>query len=344
MPQTAVVDFFCGCGGTSAGLRAAGMRIAAGIDCDSDAANTFRHNFPEAAFFESDVRELVIDALDDEIPSDRGALVLGACAPCQPYSSLRRGSRSATADRTLLLRLLPFVDHLRPDVVLVENVPGMQAVPGRSTWRRFVARLHDFGYRVNWEVVDCRFYGVPQRRRRLVLLASLRGPLTMPPPTHGPGRRPFTTVRDWISDLPVLRAGDCDSGDPNHRAGALGELNLTRIRVLSEGGSRREWPDHLWLDCHRDRKGHEDSYGRLHRDRCAPVLTTKCTDITNGRFGHPVQDRAISVREAACLQTFDRTFEFKGTFKATTRQVGNAVPVLLAQRLGEAIVAHLGES
>lgn len=342
-PHIAVLDFFCGSGGTSAGLRAAGLRIAAGVDFDPDAATTFRHNFPEAAFLEEDVRALAWESFEGVVGASCDALVLSACAPCQPYSALRHGGSGRSPDRTLLLRLLPFIEHLQPVVVLVENVPGMQKVPGRSTWNRFVVRLREIGYHVCWRVVDCRAYGVPQRRRRLVLLASAFAPLELPAPTHGPGIRPYTTVGPWLAGLPSLRAGEVDSSDSNHRAGGLGLLNLERIRALPEGGSRKDWPDHLWLECHRAHRGHQDYYGRLHRERCAPVLTTKCTDITSGRFGHPVEDRAITVREAACLQTFDRTFEFKGSFKSTTRQVGNAVPVLLARRLGDHIVAHLSD-
>ena len=342
-PRVVVCDFFCGCGGTSAGLRASGLKIAAGVDFDAHAAETYRRNFPEARFFETDVRDLSVAAFDDAIPAVQDGLVFAACAPCQPYSPLRRGSSKRSSDRTLLLQLLPFIEHHVPDVVLVENVPGMQAVPGGSTWSRFVTTLTKLGYHVMWNVVDCREYGVPQRRRRLVLLASLLAPLELPDPTHGPSRKPYSTVGEWIADLPPLRAGEAHPDDPNHRAGALGPLNLERIRALEEGEGRDRWPERLWLDCHRDRRGHQDAYGRLHRNRVAPVLTTKCTDITNGRYGHPTQDRALSVREAACLQTFPRTFEFSGGLKQTTRQVGNAVPVLLAQRLGERIVEHVIE-
>lgn len=340
-PRVAVCDFFCGCGGTSEGLRSAGLTIAAGVDCDAVAGATYRHNFREAEFFEADIRRLRTDALDQAVPLSTDALMFAACAPCQPYSTLRRGKQLASEDRTLLLRLLPFVERLRPSVILVENVPGMQAVPGRSTWSRFLRELARLGYFRTWDIVDCRNYGVPQRRRRLVLLASRLGPIELPPPTHGPGLRPFTTVGDWISGLPPLRAGERDCADPNHWAGGLGPLNLERIQALKEGQGRENWPDHLWLDCHRGRRGHEDVYGRLHRQRSAPVLTTKCTDITNGRFGHPTQDRGLSVREAACLQTFPRTFHFVGGLRQMTQQVGNAVPVLLAERIGKHVLEHV---
>ena len=336
-----VLDFFSGCGGTSAGLHAAGLQILAGIDCDPAASATYRLNFPNSDFLEVDIRTAETTALDDAARRTPAGLVISACAPCQPYSTMRRGGRSTSPDRSLLLTLIPFIERLQPDAILVENVPGMQKIPGASTWNRFRRALHRMGYSMTWEVVDCRTYGVPQRRRRLVLLASRHGPIALPEPTHGPGRLPYSTIREWIEDLPPLEAGDIDPNDTNHRAAGLGDLNMRRIKALKEGGSRSDWPDELWLDCHRKNQGHEDVYGRMKFDSYAPVLTTKCTDITNGRFGHPVQNRAISVREAASIQTFPRSFSFTGGIRSSTRQVGNAVPVLLAQRLGEHIIQHL---
>lgn len=337
LPRPQVLDVFCGCGGTSVGLRA-GMQIRAGIDNDPEAAATYRHNFPEAEFFEQDVRRVDLDRLAGCV-DDHGPVVLAACAPCQPFSRVR-GSGQRSRGKTLLLTLVPIIDRVAPDYVLVENVPGLQEESRHRSLGRFVGALRARGYGVTWEVVDCRRYGVPQRRRRLVLIASRHGSLGVPCPTHGPGLQAFSTVGEWIADLPRLEAGQTDRTVPNHRCGGLGELNLRRLKATPEGGGRESWPDELWLDCHRGHDGHQDTYGRLHRDGQAPVLTTKCTGLTNGRFGHPTQDRAISVREAACLQTFPRDFELLGGLRSTSRQVGNAVPVLLARRVGEAVVAH----
>lgn len=338
-PSPQVVDFFSGCGGTSAGLRAAGMEVVAALDVDEEAAATFRANFPDARFFASDIRKLEINALDDVIDTKR-SLVFCACAPCQPYSALRR-TRSASLERSLLLTILPYVERHLPDAIVVENVPGMQRVPGASTWNRFRKALGVLGYSYSWNVLDSRDFGVPQRRRRLVLLASRHGAISLPDPSHGVGEVPFATVRAWIGHLPPLGAGETHPDDPMHVAGAIGELNLRRLRATPEGGGRADWPDDLWLNCHKSFAGHEDVYGRLRYDGCAPVLTTKCTDITTGRYGHPTQDRAISVREAACLQTFPEAFQFVGSRKSATRQIGNAVPVLLARALGMQISAHL---
>ncbi|MDR0283346.1 MAG: DNA cytosine methyltransferase [Propionibacteriaceae bacterium] len=336
-----VIDFFSGCGGTSAGLRRAGLRIVAAVDFDPAASATYRANFPEAEFHEIDVRKLPLNSFDHLMEADT-PIVFSACAPCQPYSSMRpRDSRQRPRERSLLLSLLPFVDRLWPDSIVVENVPGLQKVSGASTWNRFLRHLERGGYSIRWDVVDCRNYGVPQRRRRLVLLASRHGGVDLPAATHGVGGRPYSTVRDWIGHLPPLDAGETCAEDPIHRAGRLGEQNLRRIMATPEGGSRSDWPAELWLECHKRAKGHQDSYGRMRFDESAPVLTTKCTDITNGRYGHPSQNRGLSVREAALLQTFPQDFTFIGGLRSMTKQIGNAVPVLVAEAMGRQVAQHL---
>lgn len=338
-----VWDFFCGCGGTSAGLAAAGMTILGGLDVDGEAAATYRSNFPGAAFIERDIRAVEpIEVSDAMVRSPGSRMLLSACAPCQPYTNFHRKSSRRAEQRTLLLRLLPFIDQLEPDFVFVENVPGLHKVPGASTFNRFVAALQRRGFQVTWRIVDCRSYGVPQRRRRLVMLASALGELTVPPATHGqkPGLLPPSTVKDWIGHYPPIADGEVHAEIPNHQAAKLTDLNLRRIQATPPAGGRADWPEALRLDCHREHRGHSDVYGRMSWDAAAPVLTTKCTSLSNGRYGHPEQHRPISVREAAALQTFPDDFRFVGRIKSATRQVGNAVPVLLAHAVGEAIVAH----
>lgn len=341
-----VWDFFCGCGGTSAGLAAAGMRILGGLDVDAEAAATYRANFPGAAFIERDIRAVEPVEITGAASRSVGArLLISACAPCQPYTNFHKKSSRRVEQRTLLLRLLPFVDELRPDFIFVENVPGLHKVRGASTFNRFVAALRSRGFHVDWEIVDCRSYGVPQRRRRLVMLASALGELEVPPPTHGErvGLLPPTTVREWIGHYPPISDGETHGEIANHQAAKLTDLNLRRIRATPPGGGRADWPASLRLRCHRDHLGHSDVYGRMSWEAAAPVLTTKCTSLSNGRYGHPDQDRPISVREAAALQTFPDEFRFVGRIKSATRQVGNAVPVLLARAVGEAITAHSAE-
>ncbi len=336
-----VADFFCGCGGTSAGLREAGMEICLGVDVDAEASATYRANFPAAHFLEADVAQLDPSAVAELVEPGEGPLLVAACAPCQPYSTFA-ARQNKDPRRTLLLKLVPILERLQPDFVLVENVPGMKAPAPASTYNRFCKALGRMGFEMAESVVDCRDYGVPQRRRRLVLVASRHGLVAIPPPTHGVGKDllPHSTVGDWIGDLPPIGFGEAHPDVPNHQASDLSPLNLRRLRATPEGGNRSDWPEDLQLDCHKSHTGHSDVYGRLRSDGQAPVLTTKCTSISNGRYGHPTQDRPISVREAASLQTFPRDFLFVGGIKSATRQVGNAVPVLLSQRVGEAIALH----
>lgn len=160
----------------------------------------------------------------------------------------------------------------------------------------------------------------------------------IPAPTHGPDAPEggYTTVANWIKDLPEISAGQTHPSDPDHSAAKLADINLQRIRATPEGGSRDSWPRSLWLECHKNYSGHSDVYGRLAWNKQASGLTTRCTSYSNGRFGHPTQDRAISVREAACLQTFPRSYEFTGTLTSKARQIGNAVPPRMAEAFGKA--------
>lgn len=323
------------------------MTILGGLDLDAEAAATYRLNFPKAAFIERDIRDVdPVEVSDAMTRSEGSRLLISACAPCQPYTNFHRKSSSRTEQRTLLLRLLPFIDALAPDFVFVENVPGLHRVRGASTFNRFVSALRRRGFHVAWKIVDCRAYGVPQRRRRLVLLASRLGEVPVPSPTHGStaGLLPISTVRDWIGHFPAITDGESHEDVPNHQAAKLTDLNLRRMRATPPGGSRADWPEALRLDCHRSHRGHSDVYGRMNWDAAAPVLTTKCTSISNGRYGHPEQHRPISVREAAALQTFPDDFRFIGRIKSATRQVGNAVPVRLAQAVGRAFLSHAADS
>ena len=342
-----VFDFFSGCGGVSAGLKAAGMEIAFGLDNDRDAGETFRSNFPEAAFLLADISELPDSALDRfVVPSAGHPLLFNACAPCQLFSRQRHGAPLPDDGRLGLLdHVLRFVNRHRPDVVFAENVPGLRdGGVGREIFARFVEALHCLGYSTSHRVVQSQDYGVPQRRARLVLVASLSGPVAFPVPTHGSTapHAKYATVAEWIGALPSISAGETHPCVPNHRAARLSPLNLQRIRATPSGGGWRDLPPRLMPDSRKSGfSGFTDVYGRLKWDSPAPALTTRCISYSNGRFGHPHQDRAISVREAACLQTFPLDFAFAGSLNSQARQVGNAVPLLLAQRFGECIASHL---
>ncbi|MBF0097127.1 MAG: DNA cytosine methyltransferase [Magnetococcales bacterium] len=337
-------DFFSGCGGSSCGMQAAGMTVRFGLDNDPDAAKTFRHNFPESDFLQEDIRELSVDAVRPFLNATRSVpRLFGACAPCQPFSKQNRHKSSADDRRSLLIEFQRFVHEFRPEYIFVENVPGIQNVDKeKGPFTDFLGFLRETGYYCDHRVVMAYHYGVPQSRSRLVLMASSLAPIKIPQPTHGPGtsRPDLPTVREWIKELPDIAAGESHPTVPNHRASSLSLRNLQRIEATPEEGGRHDWPEELQLACHRNHAGHTDVYGRLRWDRPASALTTRCISLSNGRFGHPRQNRAISVREAACLQTFPRDFIFHGSLVAMARQVGNAVPAKMAQIFGSEFLDH----
>jgi len=348
-PKIRVVDFFSGCGGTSAGLRSAGMTPLVGLDSNANAASTFRKNFPEASFIEDDICNVTPEGLSDLVATRRRYPVLfSSCAPCQPFSAHNR-ARVKRIDKgtksSLLDEVHRFIRYFNPEYLLIENVPGLQKTsPRTGPFRRLCMLLGELSYWHDLDILRAQDFGVPQYRRRLVLIASRLGRIKLPTPTHGPGRpHPYSTVWDWIGGLPRIKAGGIHPTIANHRAMNLSDLNLDRLRCTPEGGGRNDWPKHLQLACHQDHSGHSDVYGRMHKRRPASALTTKCLSLSNGRFGHPTQNRAISGREAACLQTFDRDFMFDGSLTEIGQQIGNAVPVKLAEVLGEAIIDHFAE-
>lgn len=336
-----VFDFFSGCGGTSCGFEQAGLDIVLGLDFDKDAAQTYRSNFPNASFIEGDIRTLHTEALEPWLKNRSEPILFCGCAPCQPFSKQNRQRTKADPRKSLLTEFGRFVEHWLPDYVFVENVPGMQRVKAdRGPLGKFKTLLRRLGYRFDVKVLPALWFGVPQTRERLVLLASRDSEIALPSATHGPGQKPYATVKDWIGDLRPLRAGQTDSEDSNHRAASLSPINLARIASTPEGGGREHWPANLILDCHKEHSGHTDVYGRLAWDKPAAGLTTRCISYSNGRFGHPEQDRALSVREAACLQTFPSDFVFSGNLGSKARQIGNAVPPLMAKSVGMTLINH----
>lgn len=340
-PITAM-DFFSGCGGTALGFSQAGIRARVAIDIDRDALETYAANLPEAVVMCRDVRSLAPEELS-WVRRPGELLLFSACAPCQPFSRQRRNGVSSDEKASLIWEMARFIQYHRPELIFLENVPGMAArLGGRGSFADFTAELTDFGYQVSAGLVDSRDYGVPQRRKRFLVMASRLGRVNFPEPTHGLGRaHRHVTVRDAIGNFPTLVAGEGHPDLPDHEAMALSALNLRRIRATPEGGSRAQWPADLMVTCHGDGyRGHTDVYGRMAWDAPATGLTTRCLYYSCGRFGHPEQDRAISAREAAALQAFPEWFQFRGSLESRGRQIGNAVPVALAEAFGRAFVSH----
>ena len=337
-------DFFSSCGGTSCGMQNAGMTVRFGLDIDPDAKRTWEANYKKAKFLCRDIRQVGVDDVAPYIKRRSGRpLLFGACAPCQPFSKQNRTKTDDDGRRDLLGEFHRFIEAYLPEYIFVENVPGIQTIDQHNgPLADFIRLLDKLAYFHHFKIVKAYHYGVPQNRRRLVLLASRFGPIEIPSPTCGPGtdRPTLPTVWEWISHLPPIKAGETHPVITNHRAACLSPLNLQRIAATPLGGDRRDWPKEFELSCHKKHSGHTDVYGRMIKDRPSAALTTRCISLSNGRFGHPEQNRAISVREAACIQTFPMDFVFQGSLNSMARQVGNAVPVAMAKVFGDHIVRH----
>ena len=340
-----VIDIFCGIGGLSYGFKAEGFDILAGVDLDESCRYAFEENVG-AEFFATDVSELSAAKVKSIFGNKRNAhRVLVGCAPCTPFSIyVGRYKRNARNDsRWRLLREFSRIAiAVKPDVISMENVPRLTK---HKVFRDFAADLKRVGYSVSYQTIRADQYGVPQRRSRLVLLASLHGPIEMLPPTH---LDQLVTVRDAIGDLPRISAGGAARSDRLHVCRGLTDKNLKRIKSTREGGSWKDWSSDLQLDCHKKKSGKtfRSVYGRMRWDAPSPVITTQCLGIGNGRFGHPEQNRAISIREAAILQSFPRRYKLvrpgqPGQGVVLARQIGNAVPVRLSKIIARSIKRHL---
>ena len=340
-----VYDFFSGCGGTSAGLKATGMDIVFGLDIDLDSSNTFKKNNPLATFINGDIKETSVEVIQHLIlmsQKSKAYTLFCGCAPCQPFSKQNKLRNEDDPRKDLLIEFARFVSHYNPDFVLIENVPGIQNVDiNNGSFQRFLESLDCHGYNYDFGVIPALWFGVPQTRERFVLLASKHTAIQLPSKTHDGLDTPFSTVRDWIGTLPPIAAGETHKEVSDHTAAKLSELNIKRIQATPEGKGRESWPEELILECHKKYKGHTDVYGRLAWDKPASGLTTRCISYSNGRFGQPEQNRAISLREAALLQTFPLDYLFTGSLVSKAKQIGNAVPPKMAEALGRAILSSL---
>lgn len=334
------VDLFCGVGGLTHGLTRAGVKVRLGVDLDPACRFPMETN-NAAKFLEADVASLLPSDIQTAF-GDAQITLLAGCAPCQPFSSYSQSAKrdGPHGDWGLLRSFSKLVLAVRPTLVTMENVPPLLK---QQIFKDFVADLHEAGYDLDFKVVDGRDIGLPQRRQRLVLVASMLGPIVIPD-----ADKPRATVRDTIAKLPPLSAGSSDPDDPLHAAASLSELNLARVRHSKPGGTWRDWPRELVAMCHARQTGatYPSVYGRMEWDTPAPTMTTQCYGFGNGRFGHPEQDRAISLREAAMIQSFPRDYSFvpDGTrinFNTLGRMIGNAVPVLLGEFIGEILVDHV---
>jgi DNA (cytosine-5)-methyltransferase 1 len=335
------VDLFCGAGGLTAGMREAGISVKAGYDIERLCEHAYTHN-NGAAFVAKNVQEVTGEEILGWYQEPNSYRLLAGCAPCQPFSTYNQG-KDTRDDRKwpLLYAFRRLIEETSPHLVTMENVPD---VTKHEVYHDFVEGLTNLGYHVWADKVECVKYGLPQNRRRHVLLASKLGPIELIAPTHS--GQPVT-VEKAIGKLPKLAAGERDPKDPLHRAATLNPLNLKRISHSKPGGTWKDWPSELVAECHRKPSGktYPSVYGRMRADQPSPTMTTLCYGFGNGRFGHPSQDRAISLREAAVLQSFPKSYEFlppnEISFKSVGRMIGNAVPVRLGEVIGLSLKQHI---
>lgn len=328
------VDLYAGSGAVTTGLVRAGFRVVAAVDSDPVACKTYRNNHPTVRLYSTDIRTVDPNLIRRRELRGRDASILTVCAPCQPFSSQNR-NKSGDERSLLILEAIRFAAVLKPRVIVFENVPGL--AQKRNAWilSQLKCGLERSGYCLGDPTnVDAADYGVPQRRVRCIMIATLnRTPVPLPRPITPSGKR--RTVRDAIGHLLPLASGQADPMDVLHKARVHLPIALERLaHIAPDGGSRDSLPPHLVLNCHKEHRGHPDVYGRMAWLEVAPTLTTGCTDITRGRYAHPRDDRAITLREAALLQTFPGKYKFHGNSSQIAIQIGNAVPVRLIEAFG----------
>jgi DNA (cytosine-5)-methyltransferase 1 len=335
------VDLFCGAGGLTHGLIQAGIDVKLGVDIDSNCEFPYEAN-NDAKFLNRSVEDITGEDIHSYFNSD-GIKLLAGCAPCQTFSTYNQKACSTDKRWWLLMQFSRLVGESKPHLVTMENVPGLV---NQDVFHTFVDNLEEAGYCVSYKIVNSAEFGLPQSRRRLILLASRLGEINLLSPKELGVE--IKTVKDVISDLPRLKDGEIHSEDPLHQCSALSVLNKKRIRASRQGGTWRDWSEDLVADCHKKASGksYPGVYARMSWDKPAPTMTTQYYGFGNGRFGHPEQDRAISLREGAIFQGFPKDYKFVSPEKQISkkivgRMIGNAVPVKLGEVIGKSILAHL---
>lgn len=346
LSQARVVDLFCGAGGLSYGLKKAKLPISIGIDVDKTCKFVYETNIG-SKFLEKSIQSVKKEDIDPFFSEAKYRILVG-CAPCQTFSSYTQKRKNENDEKwNLLNEFKRLILEIQPEIVSMENVPNLIKYP---IFKTFIETLRELQYFIHYEIVFCPNYGIPQNRKRLVLVASRLGSIKLIEPTHSKDK--YVTVRDAIGFLSKIEDGEQDKKDRLHIARRLTSINKKRICATpKDGGSWKDWPENLILKCHKKESGkHFGSvYGRMKWDEPSPTMTTYCTGIGNGRFGHPEQNRAISLREASLLQTFPPNYDFIEnknlpiSMTMVSRHIGNAVPPRLGEIIGLSIVRHLEE-
>lgn len=339
------VDFFCSGGGMSSGMQSAGIKILAGIDYDKTCKETYEANIKGAKFIHADVFEYKEKTLEKDLNLKKNDddLILIGCSPCQFWSIINTDKTKSAKSKSLLVEFRRFVEYFNPGYVVVENVPGVLRRKDESGLEDFINYLEAQGYQVHHKVHNVMDYGVPQSRRRLTLIAN-RLTHTELEPIKYKGEK--LTVYDVIGEhngFPKINAGHKDETDFMHSVAGLKQINIDRLNITAKnGGSRMSYANNEYLapNCHKnDTSNFKDTYGRMWWNRPSPTITTKYFSISNGRFAHPEENRAISIREGAVLQSFPKNYIIKATSIANAaRMIGNAVPPKYAASIAKAII------
>lgn len=339
------VDFFCSGGGMSYGMQQAGIDVIAGIDFDENCKETYKSNIKRAEFILADVFELEEIELETKLSLKKNDddLILIGCSPCQFWSIINTDREKSKKSKDLLKEFGRFVEYFRPGYVIVENVPGVLKRKEESGLEDFIHWLENNGYTVHFGIHEVSEYGVPQHRKRFTLIANRVTDKKIEPEKKILQR---LTVRDVLGEqngFPKILAGHKDNTPFLHTAAGLKDINIKRLALTEkDGGTRLAYADNPELapECHHNNKENfRDTYGRMWWDKPSPTITTKFFSISNGRFAHPEEDRAISLREGATLQSFPKDYIFKTTsIAATARMIGNAVPPKYAEAIGKAII------
>lgn len=341
--MASVVDIFCGAGGLTHGFVQQGFNVVAGIDNDIDCKYPYEFN-NKTKFIHTSILEISAQEIDALFEPNQVKILVG-CAPCQPFSKYTH-KRVYQDKWQLVEKFADLILKIKPDIFSMENVPALITYKKREVFNQFIELL-DPHYNINWKIVYGPDYGVPQIRRRLVVLGSRNGQIELVERTHEP--KDYVSVTEAIGHLPPIHAGEICGSDSLHRTRGLSPINMERMRQSEPGGTWHDWDEELRAACHRKPTGQTYSsvYGRMTANTPSPTITTQAYSFGTGRFGHPTQDRALSLREMALLQSFPRNYEFVDSlnpnysFDRIGKLVGNAVPVLMAQRIAESIERHL---
>ena len=341
------VDFFCGAGGMSQGMENAGISVIAALDNDPICRDTYMANHPNSKFILKDIKKYDAKKLHEYVPKlkigDDNMVFIG-CSPCQHWSVIRHKKEPSMETRNLLKDFLRFVKYYKPGFVVIENVMGIKKNEEESG----LSELYEFFDENNYKyengrgTLSCKFYGVPQTRRRFILIASRVNNVNLPIQDKS-----LKNIKEFLIDkkgnkLPKLSPGEICSKDHLHKVSNLSEKNIRRLKLIKGGEGNHKWRDNpeLTINAYFNKEGHYYNYGRMAWDKPAPTITTRFFSLGCGQFGHPTENRTISLREGALLQTFPHTYKFMTTtFGKTARLIGNAVPPAFAKRIGDAIMS-----